>query len=43
MGSEYRVFLPAADIPRFVALGSVSLGITGGFVVVDEAADGAVI
>ncbi len=24
-----RVFLPAADIPRFVALGSVSLGITG--------------
>jgi len=23
------VFLPAADIPRFVALGSVALGITG--------------
>jgi ATP phosphoribosyltransferase len=25
----YSVFLPAGDIPRFVALGSVALGITG--------------
>ncbi|KAJ9104319.1 hypothetical protein QFC19_003959 [Naganishia cerealis] len=30
------VFLPAADIPRFVALGSVSLGITGQDVIAES-------
>lgn len=30
------VFLPASDIPRFVALGSVSLGITGQDVIVES-------
>lgn len=33
------VFLPASDIPRFVALGSVSLGITGQDVIVESALD----
>jgi len=32
----YRVFLPAADIPRFVALGSVALGITGQDVIAES-------
>lgn len=31
-----RVFLPAADIPRFVALGSVALGITGQDVIAES-------
>lgn len=30
------VFLPAADIPRFVALGSVALGITGQDVIAES-------
>lgn len=30
------VFLPAADIPRFVALGNVSLGITGQDVILES-------
>jgi ATP phosphoribosyltransferase len=30
------VFLPASDIPRFVALGSVSLGITGQDVIAES-------
>lgn len=32
----YSVFLPAADIPRFVALGSVALGITGQDVIAES-------
>ena len=31
-----RVFLPASDIPRFVALGSVALGITGQDVIAES-------
>lgn len=34
--STPSVFLPAADIPRFVALGSVSLGITGQDVIAES-------
>jgi ATP phosphoribosyltransferase len=34
--SPRRVFLPAADIPRFVALGSVALGITGQDVIAES-------
>lgn len=34
--TEPRVFLPAADIPRFVALGSVALGITGQDVIAES-------
>lgn len=34
--TTYSVFLPAADIPRFVALGSVALGITGQDVIAES-------
>lgn len=34
--THFSVFLPAADIPRFVALGSVSLGITGQDVIAES-------
>jgi ATP phosphoribosyltransferase len=34
--ADPSVFLPAADIPRFVALGSVSLGITGQDVIAES-------
>jgi ATP phosphoribosyltransferase len=34
--SFLSVFLPAADIPRFVALGSVALGITGQDVIAES-------
>lgn len=34
--TPHSVFLPASDIPRFVALGSVSLGITGQDVIAES-------